>query len=441
MPSFSVRPLTSTLGLSVVFLGLLVPLALVPRAKAQTIPGDTTEAKIAQATDFSIPSAPAFALLDVSPANVHTPAYPRDFKVDWIVNDDQLASNIAIQAAPVWIFGFENVSASGYRDLSPIVRQLSSLELSAATTQQGNNRFLAAAAKLNLYNAADPLADASYTTALSDALSFSDKQTQTQNQLFDLIKYVKEDSTAIDTADTENGIRDSVSTYTQAQQNAVEKLAGQAGKFGPFNPLDVKEYKELSPGARQEIRDVVDRMKELHEDLQNVKTKIAGKLREVKQKYEVEHWNAFRLDVAGGPVYRPESPQLDSLSLTSPTEGWGGWMTGAWGFGTDRLLATGMARAITADTGHDDNQARYFVGVNLRYRYGSSLDNAFVEYIRRFGDRPNRHEIAYGGSLDLTERLNVQFGLRTAYDDDLDLRDLRPTIKLNGKATDLLGAL
>lgn len=426
MTCFSVRNFVSTLALALILLGLLGSAGLASRSQAQDPLSDTrkTKSKVAKATDFSIPSAPAFALLDISPANIHTPAYPRDFKLDWILNDDQLASNIAIQAAPVWILFARDLSASKYRDLSPIVRQLYSLDISVATTERSDNRFLTAALKLNIYDGADPLADAEYTAKLSNALGFSEKQDRIQRQLEDIAL----------------GARAS-DEYSADQKAATEALVDSAGKFGPFNLGKVRAYTELSTPDKSELDSLVSRVTALHDELQGVAQNVEERLDAIRRQYEVDHWNATRLDVGSGLVREYDGSQLDSLSLTS--RGWGGWITGATGLGTDteRLLLTGMARAITADTALEDDQARYFLGVNLRYRYGSSLNNAFVEYIRRFGDRSNRHEFAYGGSFDLTERLNVQLGLRTSYDDDLELRDLRPTVKINGKASGLLGAL
>jgi len=413
-------PFRTVLPIAFSILGLLI---LPPDGHAQS-PEDSSPSpeKVAKATDFSIPNAPAFSLLDASPSNVHTPAYPRDFNVDWVLNDNQLASNIAIQIAPVWIFGFENVSASDYRDLNPVVRQLSSLDISVATTEESNARFLTAAAKLTLFNAADPLGDAEYTTALSNAIRLPNEQTRIQNQL-DALAFEAE-------ADT---------TYTPEQLNAISGLTSEAQTFGDFAPEQVESYAGLSSAEKRELRSLVEQVKTLHQELQAITDGIETRLRRTKRQYEREHWNAARVDVAGGRVLQYNSPQLDSLTLAST--GWGGWINAASGLGTERVLATGMARAVTAETALDATQMRYFLGVNLRYRYGSSLNNAFVEYIRRFGDRPSRHEFAYGGSVTLTDRLNVQFGLRTSFNDDLALRALRPTIKLNGKATDLLGAL
>ena len=174
MTGFPKRLLVATLTLSVCLFAVGWPAAVAP-VQAQGVLTDTstTSEAVAKATDFSIPSAPAFALLDVSPANVHTPAYPRDFKVDWVVNDDQLVSNLALEAAPVWIFGFKNVTASDYRDLNPVLRQLSSLDVSVATAQQSGNQFLSAALKINVYNAADPLADAARALV---ALGYRDQE-------------------------------------------------------------------------------------------------------------------------------------------------------------------------------------------------------------------------------------------------------------------------
>ena len=390
---------------------------------AQSNGGDglPAPAALAAATDFSIPSAPAFGLLDVSPSNVFTPAYPRDLRIDWILSEDRLASDFALEMAPVWVFGFRSVSASEYRDLSYPLRHLASLDVSVATAQRADDRFLSAALKLTLYTAADPLADAAYTTELSNLLRFPEAQTRIQNQI---------DAVVFDVETSDD--------FSPAQRSAVSALADAAQTFGPFLPERVDAYQTLPSDARRGLAPLVERLVALHSQLQEVEARISALVEERTTQYEVEHWNATRVDVAAGRVYTYTGADADDLTLA--TEGWGGWVTGATGLGTDRVLATGMARAIAAETAGAEAD-RYFVGLNLRYRYGPTLSNAFVEYIRRWGDPESRHEIAYGGSVDLTDRLNVQFGLRTAYDDDLDLRSLLPTLKINGQATDLLGAL
>ncbi len=43
----------------------------------------------------------------------------------------------------------------------------------------------------------------------------------------------------------------------------------------------------------------------------------------------------------------------------------------------------------------------------------------------------DRHELAYGGMLRVDESRSFEFGLRTSYDTDFDLRGLVPVVKVN----------
>lgn len=378
-----------------------------------------TSSAIASATDYSIPSAPAYAFLDASPAAVRTPHFPRDFRVDWLIEGDALASNLAIEAAPVWLLAFRDVSAPAYRALSWPLQSLSTLDVSVATVGEGQQRTLSVAGKVTLYQASNPVADSSYTGRLSRALRFSEAQTQAQNEIDEVVLQAQRND-----------------ALTEAQRRAVTQLADQATQFGDFEPASVAEYRRLPGSEKKEIDPSVRRLRRAHETMSQVSESTAQRLRSLKRRYEEAHWNDTRVDVAGGRVYEFSGParlqRVDSLSLSSA--GWGGWVNAATGFGTEHWLLSGLARAI--DRG---GATTYFVGGNLRY--GGTDSNFFVEYGYRWGDRPEETLVSYGGSLSISPKLNVQFGLRNRFDGDWELQGLSPKIKLNGKASELLGSL
>jgi len=402
-----------SLVLSVLLCG---PVAAQDRAQEKTTQGSSA---LASATDYSIPAAPAYAFLDASPAAVHTPHFPRDFRVDWLLQDDRLASNLAVEAAPVWLFAFDDVSAPAYRELSWAARTASTLNVSAATVGEGSERSLAVSVKFTLYQENDPVADSSYTGRLSRALGFSRKQTRTQNRIDDVVVRAYADT-----------------ALTEAQRQALSALADQATAFGAFDPSTASAYRRLPAAAKQEIAAHIDTLRTAHRAMTTVSDATERRLRSIKQAYERAHWNDTRVDVAGGRVYgfsqAARVSQADSLSLRSA--GWGAWVNGATGLGTQDWLLSGLARAVVRD-----ERQTYFVGGNVRY--GGDDANAFVEGGYRWGDRPVETIVAYGGSFSLTSGLDVQLGLRNRFDADLTLTGLAPKVKLNGRTSALLGPL
>ena len=116
--------------------------------------------QIAKATEFTIPSSPAFDLLNVNPAQVTRPSNIRDFKVDWSFRSWRLKPNIALQAQPVWELFYNRADLKKYRNASAFSRLLSTLDISAGTVEDDDqSRRASLSAKLNLYHQKDPLLD------------------------------------------------------------------------------------------------------------------------------------------------------------------------------------------------------------------------------------------------------------------------------------------
>lgn len=411
------RTLVTALPLAFVLaVALCPPSAAQTSAKEKSVQASTS---IASATDYSIPAAPAYAFLGASPSAVHTPHFPRDFRVDWLVQGNQLASDLAVEAAPVWIFAFGDVSAPEYRDLPWAARVASTLNVSAATVGEGRERSLSIAGKMTLYQASNPVSDTSYTGRLSRALGFSEAQTQAQNKIDEVVRQAYLDT-----------------TLTESQRQAIDQIADSATQFGEFDLSAIAAYRNLSLEEKRRIGPSIEKIRQARQAMTEVSEATAQRLRSIKRQYEREHWNDTRVDVAGGRVYDFTSAaslrQLDSLSLERA--GWGAWVNGATGFGTEDWLLSGLARAI--DRGESET---YFVGGNVRY--GGDDANFFVEAAYRWGDRPVETLVSYGGSFSISPTLNVQFGLRNSFNGDLELRGLSPKIKLNGKASELLSAV
>ncbi|MFN8331826.1 MAG: hypothetical protein U0T81_11525 [Saprospiraceae bacterium] len=111
-------------------------------------------------TEFNIPQSAAFDLLGVSPAQILTPANLKEFKVDWSFSNWRSTPNLAIQVQPIWEIFYNRTNLKKYRSATPIMRTLSTLDLSAATILDfTGNRKLSYAGKINLYREKDPLVD------------------------------------------------------------------------------------------------------------------------------------------------------------------------------------------------------------------------------------------------------------------------------------------
>src|SRR5579872_6162520 len=61
--------------------------------------------------DLSIPSTPAFTLLDENPSKINKVGFMRDFKIDWVLKDGKVPSNMAIELAPLWLLYFSKQEA------------------------------------------------------------------------------------------------------------------------------------------------------------------------------------------------------------------------------------------------------------------------------------------------------------------------------------------
>lgn len=383
---------------------------------------------IATATDFSIPHSPAFTLLGVTPSEVATPTFPRDFRLDLVSTGDEILPNVAVQAAPVWILGYKDVSVTEYQEeRSSLARTLSTLNVSVGTVQEaasdgGTQRRLAAAVTLRLVGY-DPLMDQEYIDKIEDVLQVPSQQMEMSQIRQRFLKQFADNRSVYKKVD-------------EVLKPAIDSLVGAScSRTLPMAAVTVDASTLPDTVDVQEVQQVLDRMRTLRKEMcEQTIASQEERIRELRQQQEAEHWNDPALEIAAGNVWTYNQPELDP-NLRFDGVGYGVWVNGATGLGTDHTLVSALARVLRSD-----GENSYFLGINVRY--GTDDMNLFAEYAHDFlPQEQHRNTIAYGGGFDLSSTLNVQFGLRHEFDGGLDPVQLVPVVKLNGKTTNLLSAV
>lgn len=329
-----------------------------------------TSEEIAKSTEFTIPAAPAFILLNTTPAQITQPSNVRDFKIDWTLKTYRLSPNIALQAQPIWLLAFDKKPIKKYQQTSGFVKMLSTLDLSLGTIQSDQNSQLAVAAKLNLYRQNDPLLD----------------------------------SKLLEKMDAE------LASAQQEKQQEIRKLQKQLDTL--LNHGDIKAIKEQI------------------ETLQNEKIRLTKdqkeKLFAIRNDYLKDNWNTSTIDFAFGKVFVYDKPELDSLHINSA--GFGLWLNGCKGLGKHFLLSSMVKYVAMKDTA---NLASNNLVAGLNLRYGNEQYNFFGELlvdwtIGEFWDFSTGQAIvlrrdepklvlAYGGDFKVGRNVLINFGIRTIY--------------------------
>lgn len=358
---------------------LLMLVGAVSAAHAQD-PAD----RIARATEVSIPSSPALVLLGGDPATVVRPGFAEQYKLDLLVRDEGLAPDLALALRPVWTFLFQDVSASRYRTMSPITRALSTLTVSIGTTQDEDLRRMAWSVSLSPIRT-DPLLDLDFVQGISALLDVSDDQLRSAQQM----------------ANAEIAARRQLAQIAANAQLTAEQRMLQAAEVAARLENQRAQFRADSAAIEAAITE-------------DVKAYVAD--------WRQRNWNRTAVDLGVGRLYEVTGSDLDEVDAT--TAGFGAWASAASGFGTDRFLFSALGRIVDLDDG-----TQTALGGNVRY--GSARFDAFIEYIFREQGGSDFHEMAYGGALRLDDSRSVEFGLRTIYDPDFDLRGYVPVIKLN----------
>ena len=252
-----------------------------------TVSGQDKSGELAKATNFCIPSSPAFNLLDVNPTSVNKPGFARDFKFDWISSSGALRPDIAIEAQPVWLFFFDKTSRSEYKRKNGFVKVLSTLNTSLGTVDRDSIRSLAYSVKLTLWKAYDPIEDDAFVKDLNITLTAREEELEKQ-------KAVKSAMLSIETDSTK-----------------AELLREQ------IRAIDV--------------------------ELETVTENETERIRAIREDYAKEHWNDSFLDLGFGQVFNYTKSEFDELDLKS--DGVGVWLNGNVGVGK-RAMITVLAKYL-----------------------------------------------------------------------------------------------
>lgn len=392
----TVKPKVMKKIIQLLLTGWLVPAAI----NAQT----TDEVK-PSVSDFTIPAAPAYQLLDANASLVGRASVTRDFKVDWSLKSYRLAPNLALEAQPVWLIAYnKNSDISRYRKAGGFLRSLSTLSASAGTLDSNDStRFFSYAFKINLYRSYDPLLD---------------------DELY-------------------NEYQSSYEIALHQQMSELDSLQNERRKMTP------------SPG-----RDSLDAgiLKKENEIYQFRKT-YRDQLKQKQDDLRARHWNASYVDIAYGKAYsfNPKlSDKFDSLRL-EPTAN-AVWINASIGIGRRWLIST-MFRTINKQGNLRNSVTDSLTGVavvntekkqlfdfatGLNIRYGSVRYSFFIEgfYTRNRGisalmengvDTGNdmlftaeRFVLAYGGDLRLGNNVLLNYGIRTTVNSSLKFGGMVP---------------
>lgn len=376
--------------------------------------GNNPVSRTAKATEFAIPSSPAFNMLNENtPSRIERFTSLRDFKVDWSLTNGQqgytLSPGIAIEAQPIWLLFFDRAGAAKYRSATPLTRAFSTLSLSLGTSAANDKNWLAWGAKLNLYRQHDPLNDEAFLRALE--------------------------------AGTEDS-KDSLLLQIKALEMAQIRLSRRDAHYDQ---------------AHQALSDSILQVELAIQELERAQT---ATLADVRDQYIQQHWNSSYLDLAFGRlltyasvqdtvfalVENPVTPgQTDTVPLGNNTlrlakQGYGVWMSGGLGLGANSLIS-GMVRygkkpsRLTGTVGDT-----WSAGINLRY--GTRRYNFFVEaFYDHFRDPlPQSAEshvvqkiymLTFGGDWRISRNVVLSFGIRQNRDFDNGTFLLQPLINVN----------
>ncbi|MCB9297293.1 MAG: hypothetical protein H6559_29830 [Lewinellaceae bacterium] len=384
---------------------------------AQNFPGNNSGSpknRVAKATEFSIPSSPAFNLLNENtPSRIERYASLHDFKVDWSLTNGQqgytLSPGLAIEAQPVWLLCFDRGGAQKYRNASPLLRTLSTLSLSIGTNSSNEKNWLAYAAKLSLYRQHDPLNDAKFLRTLEQAT---------------------------------DGPKDSLLLKIKVLEMQQIRLSRRDENYS-------QRYEMLA-----------DSIMELEFDISELEREQSQKLTEVRDNYIQEHWNSSYLDIAFGRLLTYEQTtsvitktieslavpgEMDTVSFNNNTlkvtnTGFGIWASGGIGLG-DHALLSGMARYGKKPSKLTGTIGQVFsTGASLRY--GARRYNFFIEafYDHSFAPLASSPEtkmeqkfymLTIGGDWRVSRNVMLSFGIRQTKDFDNGTYLLQPLINVN----------
>lgn len=379
----------------------------------ESLPG-SAENKVAKATEFSIPSSPAFNMLNENtPTRIERFTSLHDIKVDWSLTNGQqgytLSPGIALEVQPVWMLFFDRAAAARYRSATPLVRTLSTLSLSAGTSASSEKNWLAWAAKINLYRQHDPLNDSEFLRTLE-------------------------------------------LTTEDAKDSLLLKIKG--------HEMQQIRLSRRDQNFEEQQQALSDSIAQLEIAIRELEHQQSRKLADARDNYIRKHWNSSFLDLAFGRLLtykqgvsnivqtfeNPTVPgQVDTVTFSNNTlqiskKGYAVWLSGGLGLGRNGMVS-GMVRfgekpsAITGTIGE-----LFSAGANLRY--GTQRYNFFVEV---FYDRLTSplaestdtrleqkcYMLTIGGDWRISRNVQLSFGIRQTRDFDHGTYFLQPLINVN----------
>ena len=229
-------------------------------------------------TDFSLPPAPAYLLLDANSPLVSKPGVIRDFKVDWSLKSYKLAPNLAFEAQPIWLLAYDRADLKKYQHASPFWKTMSTLSLSAGTLDANDSlRQFAYAAKITVYRQHDVLNNNSYFKDIVE--QFLDKETKLTQKINILKKELK-------------------TTKSLEKRDSIDQVL-----FNVWN-----EIEELKINQKQKIK-------------------------ERQTDYANRHWNSAFIDIAYGNSYtfNRNFARIDSSIANFKKNSFGFWINGSVG--------------------------------------------------------------------------------------------------------------
>lgn len=350
-----------------------------------------TETNIIKSTVFAIPESPAFVLLGTNPANVIKPGFTKDLKIDYILKEGKLVSDLAIDVKPLWMFAYNNYSLEEYRNLTYLARTLGTLNISLGTAEKDKQKKFAWSATMVLIRT-DPMCDNKYDKDLNNLLDITVEEASFRLSMMDKI------------ARLEKRI-DSLKNKPELIELKVELES------------KLKNYKDVSENYIQTI--------------QEAKTK---KYKDVNSKYLSEHFGDPVLQIGVGQLFNYDNPAIDSLKFSN--SGFGLWMQGSWGFDLFDLfikynnskdhmvILSGLGRYTKID-----DFGNQFYGLNIKY--GDSKANLFGEIDYEKTGTVESYILTYGGELRIDATKSIMFGLKNRYTDNFSTNSLIPAIKIN----------
>lgn len=380
-----------------------------------------TEAGRITPKELSIPAAPIFDLMGVTPSQITRTSDIKDFKVDWSFRSYKLSPNFAIQSQPVWELFYNRRELSKYQQASGFMRRLTSLDISIGTVQnEDGDRRIGAAAKLNLVKGKDPLLAKELYAGIGE--KYKNEKAELESQLREL----------------------------EMQLDSTSDIL-------------------RKPGLREQI-------KSTEEQILTINSRRNAEINERAAIYVAEYWNAPWLDVAAGKVqtYSTDAEgSLVKLKLNRNTA-WGFWLNGGLPLGK-RWLVSGLVRTSIYEDQVDfllrdktteeelsqqavaDNEL-WSVGLNLRY--GGSIYTFFAEFLHeRRGLKTARealddafdlpvgnfeivdasvkwttlhpYTINFGGDWRINRNVILNYGMRSVFDSNWKCQSFTPIVSVS----------